>query len=126
MAGTSILMKQTTEYFSGTALTTYLNQEKGTTFRNLPEAITNLGVGLVTLALVSPLALEISKALGLALALQTVIDTVEAGIKTEKLQPVLDEIGTTGTLEVTTSFYEWISGSGNHTAYYTEEEYRAV
>lgn len=55
-----------------------------------------------------------------------VFEVFENGTETDQLAPVLEEIGTTGTLEVTTKFYEWLSGSGNHTAYFSEVSFRAA
>ena len=123
---TSHLLKKETETFSGATLTKYLNEEKGTNYKDLPAALLGVGASVAGAILIGPLAAQIATALGLALGISTVIDVVESGMDEAKLAPVLEKVGANGTLEVTTSFYEWLSGSGNHTGYYSETIYRAI
>ncbi len=120
------LLKEETETFTGKELTKYLNEERGSNYKDLPEALMSLGVTAVGSILISPLAVQIAGILGLGIAVATVIQVIEDGMDSKKLASVLEEVGDHGTLEVTTSFYEWLSGSGNHTGYYSETTYRAI
>lgn len=125
MASTTLLKKKT-ETFTGKELTKYLNEERGKNYEDLTEALVGLGVATAGVVLVNPLAVQMAGILGLGIATATVIEVIEDGMDSKKLASVLEDVGDNGTLQVTTSFYEWLSGSGNHTGYYSETTYKAI
>ena len=47
-------------------------------------------------------------------------------IKYVEMKPVLERASTRSRIVITTYFYEWISSSGNHVGYYTENRYTVV
>ncbi len=122
----STLIDKKIKTYSGKKLTRYLNEERGSSFDDLPEALASIGITVAGATLIPPLAVSIATYLGIALGIDTVASIIEEDMDKRKLGRVLEEIGTTGTLEVTTKFYEWLSGSGNHTGYYAEVTYRAI
>ncbi len=121
-----ILLGQSTETFSGIALTQYVNDQNETHFNNIVGAILGLGVTVVATSLCPPLARIIATGLGVELALNLVIDVVEKALDDNDLESTLKRMKEGDSLKVTTKFYEWSSSSGQSYTYYSTESYQIV
>ena len=107
-------------------LLTYVNKKNHTNFNSLTNAVASLGASAVGAAAKAEIALTLAGLLGVALALASIVDAIEAGIDSVKLGKVLAETTNDDKIKVTTEFYAWLSGSGNHTGYYAETTYEVV
>ncbi|WP_026895344.1 hypothetical protein [Clostridiisalibacter paucivorans] len=122
----SRLLKEESKTFSGMKLTQYVNEENGTNFDNIVEAVAGLGIAAVGAAVTNPMASAIATALGLALAIDAVIDAVTEALDDSDLESTIKKMDEGDSLKVITKFYEWSSGSGNHYTWYSEEEFEIV
>lgn len=120
------LLGQSTKTFSGMALTKYVNNEKGTHYDNIAEAVVGLSVSVVATAIFPPMAAAIATGLGISIALSVVIDAIEEALDDDDLESIVGRMKEGDSLRVTTKFYEWSSGSGNSYTYYSTESYKIV
>ena len=66
-------------------------------------------------------------AAGLGIAVAEVITMLQDAMRWEDIYPYLNQMtNNSKRFRITTYYYEWISGSGNHTGYYVEEEYAVI
>lgn len=115
---TERLIKSTTERFSGDDIAIYVNEEYGTNYEDVALALVALGVSAVTFAIIPVLAIEMATLLSLGITTSTVVEEIRKAMESEDLGSVLQSLGGKD-LKVTTKFYEWLSGSGNHTGYFS-------
>lgn len=120
---TSTLIKSSTTTYTQKELLMYLNDSQQLNFETLAAGIASLGVSVVGTLLKPGIAAKITGAIGVGLSIVGLADIIEDGIKASEMAPYLEKLGTNDSMKITTNLYEWLSGSGNHTAYYTEEKY---
>ncbi|WP_018250276.1 hypothetical protein [Orenia marismortui] len=120
------LLDQETKTFSGMELTKYVNNAKGTEFDNLEAAIQGLGLTVAGIVITNPMASAITTTIGVGVSLSTVYDAVIAAIDDSDLESTIDRMKEGNSLRVTTKFYEWSFGDGNHVTYYSNVSYTIV
>ena len=62
----------------------------------------------------------------MVLTAKEIADLLNDSIKYAEMKPYLEKTTTASRIVITTYFYEWLSGSGNHVGYYTENRYTIV
>lgn len=122
----STLIKTNKKTFSGVKLAQYVNDKKGTEFSNIAQAVTGLGVTVVGAAITNPVGSAIATALGLGIAYTAVRNAVIEGMDPNSLSKTLKKMKKNDELLVMTSFYQYLTGSGNHSAYYTKVTYLII
>ena len=120
---TSTLIKSSTTTYTQKELLMYLNDSQQLNFETLAAGIASLRVSVVGTLLKPGIAAKITGAIGVGLSIVGLADIIEDGIKASEMAPYLEKLGTNDSMKITTNLYEWLSGSGNHTEYYTEEKY---
>lgn len=120
------LIKKDVQIFSGIELTKYVNKSKGTEFETLIEAIIGIGLIAVGLVIKNSMAKAIAESIGIGLEIDAAIKAVKAALDDSDLEDVIDRMEEGDSLKVTTYFYEWSSGSGNHYTWFSEVEYEIV
>lgn len=80
----------------------------------------------VILETVHPAVFAAGRLYNLAMTASTVAEMVEASLRYEELSPFVARLEEDQELIVYTDVYEWISGSGNHVAYVSENRYGVV
>ena len=118
----SRLLGQTTQTFSDIKLAQYVNDARGTNFANISVAIASLGIGAVSYTK-RPMAAFIANVLGLAMTLETVINTIIAGFDDSDLNSVVDQMEPGDKLMVVTKYYEYSTAGGVSYTYYADETY---
>ncbi len=122
----SRLLDSTTTTFSDIELTQYVNEQRGTNFSDIVEAVGNLGIAAVGISLLGPMAIKIAGLLSVGIGMADVIDALTESLDSNSLTNTVNRMKEGDKLKVTTSFYEWSSGSGNHYTYYSENTYTIV
>lgn len=123
---TSELLETKSKTFSMKEFTTYINEDRGTNFDSMGSAIAGLGTGIVSMAIKECMAKTLAGYLGIALSITAIIQEIEKSIDAAKVRQLLEGASDDDRIKVTTSFYAWLSGSGNHTGYYAETTYKIV
>lgn len=75
---------------------------------------------------VHPAVFAAGKLYELAMTSKAVAEMVEASLKYEELAPYVSKVKNDQELIIYTDVYEWLSGSGNHTAYISKNRYAVV
>lgn len=87
----STLIDKKIKTYSGKKLTRYLNEERGSSFDDLPEALASIGITVAGATLIPPLAVSIATYLGIALGIDTVVASIiEEDMDKTKLGCVLE------------------------------------
>lgn len=74
--------------------------------------------------LIAPAVLPVAS---LGIAVNDVIIMLQDAMKWEDIYPYLSKMtNDSKRFKITTYYYEWISGSGNHTGYYVKEKYAII
>lgn len=77
--------------------------------------------------LIELVAPAVVPAASLGIAVGEVIMMLQDAMKWEDIHPYLSKMtDDSKRFKITTYYYEWLSGSGNHTGYYVEEEYAVI
>ena len=77
--------------------------------------------------LIELVAPAVVPAAGLGIAVAEVTTMLQDAMRWEDIYPYLNQMTNNNKrFRITTYYYEWISGSGNHTGYYIEEEYAVI
>ncbi|MFT5875644.1 MAG: hypothetical protein ACI8WT_004638 [Clostridium sp.] len=116
-------LNQEIHYFSDVEIAQYANDVKGTHFDGITATVSGLGISVVATSAFPPMAAAIATGLGLAFAINGVIDAIETAFNDSDLESVIDSMHDGQTLKVVTKYYEWSSASGNSYTYYSKETY---
>lgn len=122
----SRLLGQSTNIYTGMELTKYVNNANGSEYANIAEAVLGAGTAVVGLAVFPPVAAGIAATLGLAMAADAVISTIEAALDDHDLGSTIERMVEGDSLKIVTKFYEWSSGSGNSYTWYCTEVFSIV
>lgn len=120
------LLDESIVVYSDVEIAQYVNDETGSSFESIVDAINNLGlsaVGLIPVAVWQP---KILAALAVGMATQNVIDSISEYLNSSSLTNTVSQMNRGDFLEVTTRIYEWSSQSGNHYTRVTEVSYDVV
>lgn len=121
------IIETTCKNFTAGELLAYINEEKKLHLNTLGEAITNLGLGVVGMAVIPGIAATLAGVISVGIAVADLIDYIKEAMEAEKLAPIIDRVNKEGgKVRVCTDIIEWSSGSGNSYAYYAKDRYSYV
>ncbi|MBQ3510614.1 MAG: hypothetical protein IJA90_11440 [Peptococcaceae bacterium] len=120
---TSYLIKSSTTVYTHDELLLYLNNARKANYESLVEALAGLAAGVVGLAVKKDIVSKIAGAIGIGISIAGLEDIIASHMEATELEAYLPQVDENHCLYITTYLYEWLSGSGNHTAYYTENDY---
>lgn len=123
---TSYLIKSSTTVYTNGELLQYLNDARKANYESFVEALAGLATGVVGLAIKKDIVSNIAGALGIGISIAGLEDIIASHLDAVELESYLPQMNDHSRLYITTRLYEWLSGSGNHTAYYTENDYAII
>lgn len=124
--GNRRLIDSTTKVFSDYKMTQYINNQYNEQYQNVPAAIAGLTLSVVGTALTSGMAPVIAGALSVGIGFSDLLEAVKQSFGDSSLNNTVNNLTKGDRLEVTTNYYEWSSGSGNHYTHVTETSYRII